>query len=368
METLCFETPLTVYRYRALAIKQGFVELDEDGKLQIPKIKSEEYHYYDNDSLMQDPLVKEWTDDLKTKNNGKPKKTWRVDYLGLKRLCNTLKITPKELKASKEAYLKILQNLSIAIEEGKYQKDYHSQTVKDSGSAFYRMKMSSRLFVQFHGIPLPKNMGGIASGKTINHGQYADVRLTLEEIDRAEDFIIKKYGLDSDIFRVCFVGIESGARKTALLNMECSWTEGINKKGIKTFFMKAYESKTESSWTKYIRRPKTQESLLLQREKGEKFIISRTRDLRKKEDELQEQLRSVYKFLGKEESHNGYFMRKPFHALRHIATQYWIKISKGNLTLTRKACGWKSDVELIASYGDIPPEIVIEMLDDVDTV
>ena len=104
------------------------------------------------------------------------------------------------------------------------------------------------------------------SGKIISHGQYADIRMTHNELEIADSFIKEKWGIDSDIYRIFWVGIESCARKSALLEMKCQWTEHVNQSIHKKIFcMTAYESKTSQikggKWSKYIIREDTQKSL-----------------------------------------------------------------------------------------------------------
>ena len=221
----------------------------ENGKLKIPNVSKAfgEFSRYESDDFTKDPLVKEWLDNLLVKKDGNPNKTWKNTFRNLKRMCNTLKIKPAQIIIDKKTYLQILTNLKLGLDNKTIQVDNSiKQKNANSSSAYHDMKMASRDFVQFHGIALPKNIGGVASGKVRKHGQYKDLRLTLDEIDKGDQFVIDTYGLDSDIMRVWGVGIESGARKKALLTMECNWESYTGKNGITTYFMKAYETKTES--------------------------------------------------------------------------------------------------------------------------
>lgn len=358
----------TINEYLEIAISHGLCEIDAEGKIKLPE-KSKtfgEWSYYEDDAFMQDPLVKEWVENLLVKKDGgKPIKSWRSRYNGLKRMCNTLKIKPAQLIVDKKTYLEILKNLNLGFQQGTLINDKGRKGASGWDTAFHWMKMSSRDFVQFHGISLPKNIGGVASGKVIRHAQYADVRLTDAELDVGDNFIIEKWGLDSDIFRVWGVGIEGGARKLAGLKMELNWETHTNQKtGVVTFIMKAYETKTEGWWKKYIRRPLTKQSLESAKARGQTMLIDlNAKSLQVKEDEISLQLKEIYKFLGKETIHNGYYMRKKFHALRHIASQNQIRWSKGNLTWVCLSVGWKSDLELKASYGELPAELVLAMVD-----
>jgi len=340
--------------------------VDEDGALIKPEIKPElDFSAYDDDKFKQDPYVSEWVYNLQhKKDGGKPKKTWRSDYNKFKRSCNFMKLKPSQWvgisRKDFEDRMNLMKDKIIAAPhtlEGM-KNDSNPESV------FHTLKMACRLFCSYHGTSLPKNIGGVLSGKVISHGQYKDIRLSDIEISKGDSYIISKHGLDSDIFRVWRCGIEGGARKLGLLAMECSWDEFTDARGNTWYMMKAYETKTEQMWKKYIHGKQTMESLKIHQSKGFKTIISTTKTNSWVSSPLADLLRDVYIFLGKEFSHGGYFMKKPFHALRHIATQYWLVKAKGNRTMVRKAVGWNSDLELDASYGEDPPEVIQAMLPD----
>ena len=340
-----------------LAIELGYVEI-KDGKIVKPELKMENnFRAYKKEEFSKDEFVDEWVRDLQTKNDdGTPKKTWRTDYNRFKHACNKMKLRPVQwVGISKKEFNERMINLKELVDADP----------KSKMTTFHNLKMGCRLFCQFHGTALPKNMGGASGGKVMSHGQYPDVRLSDTEIEQAEKYIIEKHGLDSDIFRIFSIGIESGARKTALLNMECDW-EILNRDGTEWYILKAYESKTEKvhpePWEKFICRENTKESLRLHKAKGFRTIISHDIINQDLTDTYLEQLRDVYSHIGKQHVHKTYFMRKSFHALRHVATQFWIRRAKGNLTMVRIACGWMSDLELEKSYGKMPAEIVLGML------
>lgn len=362
----------TVDSFIKMGIEHKLIDTDESGKIKIPDVEKAfgSWSYYEDESFMQDPLIKEWIENLLTKKNGKPVKTWKSRYSALKRMCNTLKIKPAQLIVDKKTYLEILKNLSLGLQQGTLLNDNGRNNAKTWETGFHWMKMASRDFVQFHGIALPKGMGGVASGKVILHGQYADVRLTDAELDAGDKFIVENYGLDSDIMRVWGVGIEGGARKVALLKMELQWDEHFHKKtNQRTLIMKAYETKTEKWWKKYIKRPLTQQSLEAAKKRHQAGIIELgNKSFNVRQKEIADQLREVYKHLDKATIHNGYFLAHPFHALRHTASQNQIRWSNGNLTWVCLAVGWGSDLELKASYGELPPEIVLGMVDNIGAV
>ena len=362
-------TKLGVSRYWVielikLAIQNGLIEQDPTNPSKLKKAETKpelEFHAFDDESFMKDNYVADWVYDLQHKGEGgKPKKTWRKDYKNFQRVCNFMKLKPETwVNISRDEFKQRMSNLKDEIIARP--EDFRLKPNAKIDGVWHALKMTCRLFCSYYGTSLPKGIGGILSGKVISHGLYKDLRLSDAEIAKGADFIIGKWGLDSDIFRVYSVGIESGARAVALIGMKCDWNEFKHGNDV-WFEMKAYETKTESSWTKYIYGSRTQESLKLHREKGFKTLISVDSTHCRVSLPIAEQLRIVYRFLGKEFSNDGYYMKKPFHTLRHIATQCWIRKANGNLTMVRKACGWTSDLELEASYGELPPEIVIGML------
>lgn len=381
-KTLGYKQPKSVYNYMNLAADLGLLKkitiTNKKGQTKTRYEKPEvtaitQFERMDSDKFANQPLVKEWVENMLTKKNGKPIKTWRTRFMALKNFCNTFKLKPEQLIIDKKIFLQILTSCKIEWDKGiSYDAEHKYQITSNTESSFHFMKMACRDFVQFHGIALPKNIGGIASGKVINHGKYADIRLSLDEIEAGEKFIEEKYGIDSDVMRLFSVGVCTGARAGALYGMNCEWSEIPSpmkpevieklKLSDKVFVMKAYETKTETKWTKYIIRPRAQQSLVLHKEKNQFQKIISHKDTLDYVKSLADQLREVWKFLGKEFVHDGYFMRKPFHTLRHIAPQWWIEISNGNLSLVCDTCGWKSDIELKASYGEISPEMRLKSL------
>ncbi len=363
-----------------LAAKHGLCKISDTGRLELPEAtkQAQTFARYDGDDFLDDPIVKEWIDHLTNKGKG----TWRQDYNRLKNYCNTFHKRPEQLL---NPIIKDWKDLAATLEKEKaaflrgeciHDKTKKGLSTEDLDNIFHWFVQSIRIFVTFHGISIPKNIGGILSGKVRGHAQYADIRLTFEEIAKAKEYIVSKWGTDSDIFRIFCVGIESGARASALLNMECVWEATQHPITNQTIYvMKAYESKTKSWWKKYITWPETQQSLSSHRAKNKWTKIVSTEHTTNLSSQiyrvLTEQLREVYCHLGKDRVHLdkkgvSYFIKKPFHTLRHISAQYYIKITDGNYTAVTFFCGWKSEIELRASYGEMPPEVFLKNLKGVD--
>ena len=94
-----------------------------------------------------------------------------------------------------------------------------------------------RDFCGFYGITWRRGITGIMSQRVVNHGQYADVRLSEKELDMADSFIKEQCGLDSDVYRWFWIGIESCARFDALYNMSLDYDVHTNAKTGKTTYI-----------------------------------------------------------------------------------------------------------------------------------
>ena len=348
----------TVFAYKKLAGATGRIELNKNGRQVFSEdIKGiQEVAYLEKDEFVNEPLVKEWVTDLRTRRNGHPIRLWRSMITNLRTLCNASGINPRQLIVDRKITETILKNFA---------EEYKGKSTKTSA---IRTRVNAvRSFCAFHGMTWPKGVSGIMSAKVIGHGKYADIRLTQDEIEKADSFIKKRWGLDSDVYRVFWVGIESCARKNALLGMKCSWEEYHTRKDNELIFiMIAYESKTahikEGKWKKYITRNDTQKSLQIHKSRGAKTILHDSKRMHMHEESVKQQLREIYRHLGKDDK-EGYFYRNPFHVLRHIGAHYWLSKLSYNYGLVAKIGGWHTIDELKASYGEMPPEFVIETIE-----
>ena len=134
---------------------------------------------------------------------------------------------------------------------------------------------------------------------TLFHGNYADVKLSDSQIEQAEKYITDNWGLDSDIYRWFFVGLESCARKVAIFNMQNNY-DLAKMNDISVYVLTAYESKTshinKGKWLKYITRPNTQKSIDLVKKRSNYVIEEQTVD--KTDNDIYPKLRQLYKHLG----------------------------------------------------------------------
>ena len=152
-------------------------------------------------------------------------------------------------------------------------------------------------------IALKKGEKGIYCAKVLGHGNYADVRLTKEQFVLMEDYLLKNGGIDSDLYRLVWVGIESCARKEALFTIPLSWSIDDEDPENKTFFLTATEKKTKhikkGKQTKHITRKRTQDSLEFLKDRNTSSLIWEEQISKSgKYLKLLQQLKKLYKAIG----------------------------------------------------------------------
>ena len=356
----------TVYDYLKKATELDEIATDEKGtiiidkeKLQAKKFKE----FTENHPITIDPLVESWIDAMKFRGHtGKGRKGANQLVLKIEQVCNSLHIDPVQLTMNlkqTEEYAQVFYN---KIESGEY-KTYNSQrTNKGINQIWYNYRMAIRSFAINSGVSIPKGHGGILSGKIVSHAQYADLELTDKQISDAEKYIIDTWGLDSDIYRMTMFGIETGARKNALLKATLDFKEITDEDGT-IFTMSVIETKTEhiegGKIEKFIQRQRTQESLKLAKQKGyTKLWDSKNIPESTIYKTFCKQLKEIYRYLG---IAHHYFYEKPIHALRHIAVHYWLRLTDYDYVFVAKIIGI-SVQELIKSYGKMPIDVMWKKL------
>ena len=131
--SLGFGSRTTIYRYIAIAEKENFLKLDDNGNLIKPQLSQTTIwkRFEKKHPITQNKLVSEWKQDLLTRKGGKPVKTWMIRIRKLHVLCNTLKINPEELLVDEKATEKFIKNYLDLYREGKV-----DQTFQKENSAF----------------------------------------------------------------------------------------------------------------------------------------------------------------------------------------------------------------------------------------
>jgi len=373
-KSMGFKSTKSTYFYRDLAVENGFLQLDKDGKPVIG-IKSQLGAFKEfskNHILLEDELVSYWYKKQLNKKGGKGI-TISKDMLSmLERFFNTLRITPEML---------IIEKSNRVVEDyrDEFLQHYRDGTdkrkdigMKRGNIATLNLRINYTLasFCAVNGISWARGDPAM-SRKIVGHGQYAKERLSDEEFVKSEEFLLEKFGLDSDEYRWFWVGIETCSRFGALESMKLQFDSLIGKNGRETLIMQAYESKTKEKnggmWEKYIKRSQTIESLKLLKARGGTRIFENVEKLSKIKfkHKMQDGMKAIFSHIGKDP--DSYYFKKPTHILRHLGAQRLL--AKGNFTnhvLVAKVGGWHTVDELINSYGDMPPDIVNQELDKYD--
>ena len=250
----------TVYDYIRKLSKRGDVVRLPSGHFFFPK--TDEFREFNkHHEITSDPMISEWMDDLLTRKQGLPLKIWRNRLRCVEVVCNTCKVSPYDLTISAKKTEKILRTFAKHFQNGTVICSNQGRKSLGMNTSIYNKVQAVRDFCSFYDITWKRGISGVMSQKVSGHGKYADIRFTAEEFDAADVFIKEKWGLDSDVYRWFWVGIESCARQSALYHMKNDWSELKTKSGGIVFLMSAIESKTENirrgKWTKYITRQDT---------------------------------------------------------------------------------------------------------------
>lgn len=200
------------------------------------------------------------------------------------------------------------------------------------------------------------------SQKVPSHGKYADIRFTPSEFEAADQFIKRQWGMDSDIYRWFWIGVESCARFGALYSMSNQY-ETYQKSGRTVYVFSVYESKTAQirggKWQKYVTRPNTQRSIDGIRSRGIGKIYESALPAHLFQKDINQKLSQIYRHLKKTDD---YYYSHPTHALRHIGAHYWLSKTDYNYGVISEVGGWNTIDELKKSYGQIPPEKILQII------
>ena len=355
----------TIYSYLNRGVELGIDGIAKDEKTghyeRVEITQQEKFEKFsESHQIVEDPLVRDWV--LHGLNNAGFSSTGAVatksHIRAIEKLCNFCKVTPRQLIQEKEITAKYLEQYLDALRDGTIERR-QNKVNSSPESAFIPVKMGVRSFVQFHGISLRKGEGGIWNAKVRGHGNYADIRLTPEQFLLLEDYLLKNGGIDSDLYRLVWVGIESCARANALLTTPLSYSVDDTDPENVTYFLTVIESKTKhikgGKQTKHITRRRTQQSLDFLKDRHTTSLIWEEKISQQgKYYKLLDEMKKLWKAIG---CNDHYFREHALHALRHIGAHYWLNASNYDYDFVADLGGWTTTTELKASYGEIPPEI-----------
>ena len=203
----------SVYQYIKKLSQRGDLPTLPSGRLALPKVDEREYRRFnEHHEITSDPLVSEWMDDLLTRRRGLPIKCWKTRLCSLETICNTCKVNPSDLITSTKNTEKIMREFAMHFQNGTVERSKMGRRSMGMNSTIYVRVQGVRDFCAFYDITWRKGVKGIMSQKVSNHGKYPDIRFTAEEFAAADKFIKERWGLDSDVYRWFWIGVESCAR------------------------------------------------------------------------------------------------------------------------------------------------------------
>ena len=344
-----------IYKLRDLAISLKLLEL-EDGTYKKPKISKQLYHSSANmGQFLQIPEIQQWIEFMNTSRNGGALQTRQSKLKQLKNLCDTLEIHPSSI-ISGDTPLEVYRHGDKLIEQFVKLYDAGKSTVavrsKKAGlnKLRYTYVQARNSFSRCFGYQYPQNFSN-TSAQSVKpfHALYSDVMLMPDQFLQAKDYVIENYGIDSDIFRWVFFGIESCARKEAIRNCKINY-EKVQFHDKTAYVLQVYESKTKhlkkGMYDKYITIPEIQQSIDAVAKRGNYLIENRKDgDISR----LYKEIKKLYKFLGLEnkwltdvnEENSGYCMKHPTHSLRHFGCQLWLqRLGFSAIGLVAMMGGW----------------------------
>lgn len=362
----------SVYRYIQSAVRNGLLSYGHNGRLSIPANLGTELVFRRFNKLhpiTTDPLVAEWKQDLLTRKQGESLASWKNRIRSLESVCNNCNVNPKDLLVSQRKTENILKDYVQLYLEGKVKRTRSgSRASQNIRHIAYTKAQAIRDFCGYYNMIWRRGSGGVMSQAVPNHGMYADIRLNDKELDEADIYIKEKWGLDSDVYRWFWIGIESCSRSNVLYAMKLDYTKHVGMNGKITFIMTAYESKTrqikKGKWIKYITRGDTQRSIELLKGRGGTRIYESQIPKHAFKRQINDAMKEIYNHVGKIE----YFEEHPTHVLRHIGAHYWLARKNYNYGLVAVIGGWHTIDELRKSYGEMPPEKVLELIEEDNTV
>lgn len=389
MKKLGFKEKKSIRNFKLLAIEMGLLELDGEGKAKLPaKTGIHNFKQYNkNHEFTSDERIIYWQKDLLTRKKGAPLGTWKSLMSKFESICNTLETTPEQWVSGKDTNQILIQG-RIYIKEFMEQYKLHQAKIQYAGNwdlkkcniaaVTYSYAKAARDFMGVFNIKYQDGETGVMSQSIAEfHGNFSDVLLTDEELVKADKWLKEKYGIDSDPFRIFWFGVEGMPRNRAISGAKSNYTRYISKKtGKPIYIMEVYESKTKhikrGIIKKYIKNPDLQASIDKVRERGGEFVVEKRMGQTMFTTHFGGIFRELWIYLGKEKLHlanpedetSGYFMKHSIHALRHIGAHFHLRKSRYNFGLVASIGGWKKIDELKDSYGELPDDVKISMMED----
>ena len=335
-----------------------------------------EHRKESTNQMTERPEVKIWVEQLK--QNGKSDHGRGFANM-LNSVCQELKTTPLALcqlpiyQKDRQKGIEAIAKQMAIVKEGKTE------------SAFYARRMAVRSWINFNGVTLPR--GNLCpkslSGKIVSsHGNYAHVRLDKNHLANIEKIFADKSSAQKfpypDNFKdteiVFRFGMATMSRKLAIFTARLADTvRGTDTDDLEIKVIERKLSHVEKqNRKKTILDPKLQKLIIERLDAGEPCLVGtknqyirfedmseiHTRDVRKFDKEIDKVLANLKKLYELAEVKESYFFEHPVHALRHSGCQLLLMASGWNTSLVAMVGDWLSTIEVEASYGRMPPDVL----------
>lgn len=383
-KTLGFKHYTSIQNFKVLAKKLGFFD-----DIQTPNTNNSKYRIQKDieEFIEKYSSVQTWIKDMsKRARGGKTFGGSRTMIRTFKNVCDTLEMHPDQFINGSDRRT-VLDNAEECIitymnlyMEGKAKIKYRKKFGKPWNSKYanrdavqYINVQATRNFMKSFGFIYPSGHGGIMHQSIKQfHGKFADVRFeSWNQYQQIKNYIVKHWGLDSDVFRWFAIGVEALPRADAIHGMKNIFSPVMRGKN-EYYVMEVFESKTSQInggiWEKFIRDSDTKKSIDLVKKRSDYVIENRTKNYANKV--IYPQLRQTYKAFRLDKiklrfedvSESGYFSSHTSHALRHCGAQLWLDATNWNVAFVA-SMGWDTTQELIASYGKMDAKRRLQVLD-----
>lgn len=386
-EILGFKHYTSIQNFKVLAKDLGFFNDSEEANVNKSK-----YHIQEDIQKFIDmyPSVQVWAKDMdKRARGGKPFQGKRSHLRKFKSVCDTLEMHPDQfirgldrrsildsaqdcLKTFMDIYMEGKAKIQYS---GKYGQPWDAKYV-NRAMVQYSNAQPLTDFMKSHGYPFPIGYGGTTS-QSIQpfHGQHSQIRFeSWNMYQQIKNYIIKEWGLDSDVFRWFAVGVEALPRAEAIRTMTNTF-EPVMRGNTEYYVMEVIEQKTihieGGKWQKYIRDADTKKSIDLVKKRSSYVIENRGKTY--PTAEIYPKLKQTYIKFGldkidrrfEEISESSYFMAHASHALRHCGAQLWLDATNWHVEFVA-SMGWHTTEELIKSYGRMDAQRRLKVLDNAE--
>lgn len=298
--------------------RSNICRIVKDINISKSTIQEAKYLRVNQEDFYQFPEIKQWVLDNKARRVDKA--TYRSLISRVKSICDDLQIYPTQLDIEKaQEWISTKEELDL--------------------SQLRSWKVAIRLWLK-HCHRVTDNELKIAGLDAKHYAlrKYAHVNLNDEQILHMND-ILKPFEKSNFAFNF---GVDTCSRRDEIQTMQLSFFQDL-----KDFYIcKILTPKTakhgQAQAIGYIR-PNTFEL-------AKEALPLKNGDM----NEIQARLTQAYK----EVTQEPYFIMKPFHALRHVGAQRYLRIFNYNYALVAKLGHWIGTKALEDYYGGIPLEIV----------